>query len=136
MVERSLVLIKPDGMSKRLVGKVISRYEEKGLQLSAIKLIQVTKTQAETHYGEHAEKPFFPGLISFITSVPIIAMVWEGEGVVEMIRLMNGATNAAKALPGTIRGDFACSFTENVVHASDSPENGEKEISNFFPELG
>ncbi len=136
MVEQTLVFIKPDGMAKRLVGQIVGRYEEKGLNLVAIKRVEITREMAERHYAEHAGKTFFEGIIASVTASPVVAMVWEAPDVVAIIRLMNGATNGAVAQPGTIRGDYAANFTDNVVHASDSPESARREISNFFPELG
>ena len=135
MVERTLVFIKPDGMQKKIIGRIISRYEEKGLELVAIKKIHITRALAESHYAEHKGKVFFDSIIESITQTPVVAMVWEAKDVVAIIRLMNGATNGAVAQPGTIRGDFSCTFTENIVHASDSVESAQREIGNFFPEL-
>ena len=121
MVERTFVFIKPDGMQKRIAGRIVSRYEEKGLELVAIQKLHITRAMAEQHYAEHKGKPFFEGIIAAITSAPVVAMIWEAPDVVAIVRLMNGATNGALAEPGTIRGDFAANFTDNVVHASDSP---------------
>jgi nucleoside-diphosphate kinase len=127
-----LVLVKPDGVQRGLVGEVISRLERRGLQLAGMKLMRITEDLAGRHYAEHREKPFFGGLVAFITSAPVVAMVWEGPGAVAMVRAMMGATNPANAAPGTIRGDLAVSFGMNVIHGSDSPESAEREVSLFF----
>ncbi len=130
--ERTLVLVKPDAVQRGLVGEVIRRIEARGLKLSGLKLMRVTEELAGRHYAEHREKPFFGGLVSFITSAPVVAMVWEGPGAVAMVRAMMGATNPANAAPGTIRGDLAVDFGMNVIHGSDSPESAEREVSLFF----
>lgn len=130
--ERTLVLVKPDAVQRGLVGEVIRRIEARGLKLVALKLMRVTEELAGRHYAEHREKPFFGGLVSFITSAPVVAMVWEGPGAVAMVRAMMGATNPANAAPGTIRGDLAVDFGMNVIHGSDSPESAEREVSLFF----
>ncbi len=130
--ERTLVLVKPDAVQRGLVGEVIARLERRGLQLVGMKLMRITEELAGRHYAEHREKPFFRGLVEFITSAPVVAMVWEGPGVVAMVRAMMGATNPANAAPGTIRGDLAVSFGMNVIHGSDSPESAEREVSLFF----
>lgn len=135
-MERTFVFIKPDGMKKNIVGRIISRYEDKGLRLVAIKQLVITREQAQKHYAEHAAKPFFDGIVASVIGVPVVAMVWEAADVISIVRVMNGVTNGAVAIPGTIRGDFSNNFTENVVHASDSPESAVREIANFFPELG
>ena len=134
-MERTLVFIKPDGMRKSIIGRIVSRYEDKGLKLVAIKQFEISKELAEKHYAEHAAKPFFPSIVASIINVPVVAMVWEAADVISIVRTMNGVTNGAVAAPGTIRGDFSNNFTENVVHASDSPESASREIANFFPEL-
>ena len=121
-VEKTLVLVKPDGVKKHICGEVISRFERKGLALHAIKLIEVSMELAKRHYGEHEGKPFFQGLIDFITSGKVLAMVVEGENAIAAVRQINGATDPLKAVPGSIRGDFATSIDENIVHASDAPE--------------
>lgn len=130
--EQTLVLVKPDAVQRGLIGEVIARLERRGLQLVGMKLMRITEELAGRHYAEHREKPFFGGLVSFITSAPVVAMVWEGPGAVAMVRTMMGATNPANAAPGTIRGDLAVSFGMNVIHGSDSPESAAREVSLFF----
>ena len=132
MSEQTLVLVKPDGVQRGLVGEVVGRLERRGLRLMGMKLMRITEELAGRHYAEHREKPFFGGLVSFITSAPVVAMVWEGPGAVAMVRAMMGATNPANAAPGTIRGDLAVSFGMNVIHGSDSPESAQREVSLFF----
>lgn len=134
-VEKTLVLVKPDGVKKHICGEVISRFERKGLALHAIKLIEVSMELAKRHYGEHEGKPFFQGLIDFITSGKVLALVVEGENAIAAVRQINGATDPLKAVPGSIRGDFATSIDENIVHASDAPETAAREIGLWFPEL-
>ena len=134
-IEKSLVLVKPDGVKKHICGEVISRFERKGLEVEAIKMIQVPEELAKKHYAEHEGKGFFKDLIAFITSGPVLAMVIKGENAVAAVRQINGATDPLKAVPGSIRGDFATSIDENVVHASDAPETAEREIGLWFPEL-
>ncbi len=131
-MERSLVLIKPDGIQRRLAGIIISRLEGQGLKLVALKMLHLDKALAERHYAIHAGKPFFEDLINYITSTPIVAIVFEGEGAVEVIRKIMGATDPAKAEPGTIRADFGLDIQRNAVHGSDSTETAEKEIELFF----
>lgn len=131
-MERSFVMVKPDGVQRGLVGEVISRLERRGLKLVACRLLQIPTTMAEEHYGQHRDRPFFGELIQFITSGPVVAMVWEGPGAIDLIRTTMGATNPAAAGPGTIRGDLAVDIGHNVVHGSDSPEAAEKEIALFF----
>ena len=131
-MERSLVLVKPDGTQKGLAGTVISRLEGKGLKLLALKMLHMDKALAERHYAVHADKPFFGDLIEYITSSPIVAMVFAGEGAIETIRKAMGATDPAKAETGTIRRDFGSDIQHNVVHGSDSTETAEKEINLFF----
>ena len=133
-MERSLVLIKPDAMHASLGGAIISRLEKKGLKVVAVKMIHMDKTLAERHYAVHREKPFFDGLVKYITSAPVMAVVFEGEGVVELIRKMMGTTDPAKAADGTIRRDFGTDIERNAVHGSDSAETAEKEIKLFFTE--
>jgi nucleoside-diphosphate kinase len=133
--ERTLILVKPDGVRRNLVGEVISRIERKGLRLIAVDLRTIDKSTAETHYAEHNGKPFFPGLVEFITGGPLVAIVAEGERAIESFRALAGATDPVKALPGTIRGDFALEVGENIVHGSDSPDSAGREIKIFFPEL-
>ncbi len=132
MSERTFVMIKPDGVSRRLCGRVIARYESKGLRLAGMKMQIVARELAERHYAEHKYKPFYGDLVDFIMSGPSIAMVWEGPNAVEVVRKMNGATNSLKADPGTIRGDLGLSLQNNVVHASDSPETAQREIGLYF----
>ena len=131
-VQRTLVLVKPDGVQRALIGEVIMRFERRGLHLVGLKLIRVERAVAERHYAEHAAKPFFAGLVDFITAAPVVAMVWEGPDAVAMVRTMMGATNPAAAAPGTIRGDHAVSIGTNVVHGSDSPERAAEELALFF----
>ena len=130
--EQTLVLIKPDAVQRGLIGEVIGRLERRGLQLVAMKLMRITEELAGRHYAEHREKPFFRGLVDFITSAPVVAMVWQGPGAVAMVRTMMGATNPANAAPGTMRGDLAVSFGMNVIHGSDSPESAAREVELFF----
>lgn len=131
-VERTLILIKPDAVRRRYAGEILGRIERRGFEIVAGRLLTAGRDLAETHYAEHREKPFFGGLVSFITSAPVAAMVWEGPGAVAMVRTMMGATNPANAAPGTIRGDLAVDFGMNVIHGSDSPESAEREVSLFF----
>ena len=132
MVEQSLVFIKPDAVKRALVGKVVSRFEEAGLKVCQLKMMQLTGTMADSHYAEHTHKPFYPGLKEYILSGPIVAMVLEGKGAIAQIRDLLGATDPEKAASGTIRKDFGLSMTENVAHASDSPESAKREIGIFF----
>jgi len=125
-------MVKPDGVRRGLVGEVIRRFEAKGLTLKAMKLIRVSPELAAQHYAEHREKPFYGELIQFITSGPAVPMVFEGREAVTVARTLMGATDPAKAVPGTIRGDFGLEITENVVHGSDSPESAEREIGLYF----
>jgi len=131
-VERTLVLVKPNGVTRGLVGEVIGRLECRGFVLAGLKLVQVTKELAEEHYEEHSEKPFFEGLVSLLTSAPVVAMAVEGVSAVQVVRDMMGATDPTKAAPGTIRGDFALEIGENVVHGSDSVESARREIALYF----
>ncbi|GAB1513728.1 nucleoside-diphosphate kinase [Actinophytocola sp. NPDC049390] len=133
MSERTLVLVKPDGVSRGLVGEVISRIERKGLKLAALELRNVERSVAEQHYAEHAEKPFFESLLEFITSGPVAAMVVEGENAIAAFRQLAGATNPVQANNGSIRGDFALEVQYNIVHGSDSPESAKREIDLWFP---
>jgi nucleoside-diphosphate kinase len=133
-VERTLVMVKPDGVQRGLVGEIVSRIERRGLVVRGMRLLRVTPEQAAEHYAEHGEKPFFPGLVEFITSGPVVAMVIEGEAAVATVRGMMGTTNPLDSAPGTIRGDYALEIGENVVHGSDSPANGEREIAIYFAE--
>jgi nucleoside-diphosphate kinase len=131
-VERTLVLVKPDAMRRALAGEIVARLERRGLELREAKLVTVDRTLAEEHYAEHAEKPFFGELVEFITSGPTLALVLEGEGAIKVVRTTMGATNPAEAAPGTIRGDFALSMPDNLVHGSDSSESAEREIVLWF----
>lgn len=135
MSERTLVLIKPDGVRRGLVGEVIARIEAKGLAVVALELRTLDRKSAETHYDEHRGKPFFEGLVEFITSAPLVALVAEGERAIEAFRGVAGATDPVKATPGTVRGDFALAVGENIVHGSDSPDSAAREIGLFFPDL-
>ncbi|MGH8835115.1 MAG: nucleoside-diphosphate kinase [Actinomycetes bacterium] len=133
MAERTLVFVKPDGVHRGLVGEVISRFERKGLQITELSVRTLDPEFADRHYAEHIGKTWYPQLREFITSGPIVAMIVEGEQVVEVVRAMVGATDARTAAPGTIRGDLANSNRLNLVHASDSPESAQREIDLFFP---
>jgi len=132
--ERTFIAIKPDGVQRGLVGQIISRFETKGFTLVGLKIMTVTKELAEKHYDVHKDKPFFRSLIEFITSGPVVAMVWEGEGVVASARKIIGATNPLTAEPGTIRGDYGISVGRNLIHGSDGIETAKKEISLWFTE--
>ena len=134
--QRSFVLIKPDAVRRGLVGAVLSRFEAKGLRLVTLQLRQVTGEESDQHYAEHADRPFYPPLRTFITSGPSVALVVEGDEAIEVVRALNGATDGRKAAPGTIRGDHSLSNRENLVHGSDSPESAAREIAFWFPELG
>ena len=131
-MERTYLMIKPDGVQRGICGEIVSRFEKKGLKLVAMKLMVIPKEVAENHYGEHKDKPFFPSLISYITSGPVLAMVWEGESAVSVCRNMMGKTNPKESAPGTIRGDFGMQTGMNIIHGSDSVESAEREISIFF----
>lgn len=133
-VEQSYIMIKPDGVQRGLVGEIISRFEKKGFLLKGLKLFQCPKELAQEHYKDLKERPFFPKLIDYITSGPVICMAWEGDGVVASARKLIGATNPLQAEPGTIRGDLAVQTGRNVVHGSDSPDNGKREIALWFKE--
>jgi len=133
-LEKTLVLIKPDAVQRGLSGEIFSRLERKGLKLAAMKLMQMTEEMAAEHYREHQGKDFFHNLINFITSGPLIAMVWQGTGAISLVRSLMGATDPSKASPGTIRGDLAVFTGSNLVHGSDSPESAAREISLFFKE--
>jgi nucleoside-diphosphate kinase len=134
MPEHTLVLVKPDGVRRRLVGEVIARIERKGLDISRIELRTISRELAEQHYAEHVGKPFFDDLVEFITGGPLVAMVVEGESAVAAMRQIMGATNPLDAAPGSIRGDLATAIGENIVHGSDSPDSGEREVKLFFPD--
>lgn len=131
-MERSLIILKPDAVQRGLIGPILTRLEQRGLKFAGLKLIQIDDALARQHYGVHEGKSFFPELVRYITSGPVIVIAVTGAGVIEMIRNMVGATNPAKAAPGTIRGDFSVEIGRNLIHASDSPENGEKEVALFF----
>jgi nucleoside-diphosphate kinase len=135
MAQRTLILVKPDGVQRNIIGEVISRIESKGLKLVALELRAIDADTAHAHYAEHAEKSFFGELVDFITSGPLVALVAEGERAIEAFRALAGATDPVKAAPGTIRGDYALQVSQNIVHGSDSPESAEREIKIFFPEL-
>jgi nucleoside-diphosphate kinase len=132
VVERTLVLVKPDGVQRGLIGEVIARLERRGLRLVAAKFMRVSLELAETHYAIHKGKPFYDGLIRYITSAPVMAMVWEGTNAVAAVRQTMGATRPTEAAPGSIRHDFALETSRNLTHASDSVENGEKEVALWF----
>jgi len=134
-IERTFAMIKPDGVRRHLVGDLVGRIEAKGYTIVAMKQMTIPRETAEKHYGEHAGKPFFNGLVEFITSGPVVAMVLEGENAIAGWRGMMGPTNPADAAPGTIRGDYATTIDENVAHGSDAPETAVREIGIFFPEL-
>ena len=131
-MEKTLVLVKPDGVQRGLIGEVISRLERRGLRLVAARFMQVSQELAEQHYAVHKGKPFYDGLIRYITSAPVMAMVWEGPNAVAAVRQIMGATRPTEAAPGTLRHDFALEVGRNLTHASDSPENGEKEVALWF----
>ena len=132
VTERTLVLIKPDGVQRLLAGRILARYEERGLRLVGLKLMTVSRDLAERHYAVHSAKPFFGGLVDFITSGPLVAAVLEGPSAIAVVRTMNGATRPHEAAPGTIRGDFALETAQNLVHASDSVETAAAEIALWF----
>lgn len=131
-MEQTFVMVKPDGVQRKQVGEIISRLERKGFILRAAKMMQIDEQLAERHYAEHQGKPFFAGLLEFITSGPVVAMVWEGENAVAAVRKLMGATDPAGAAPGTIRGDLATVMSENLIHGSDSLEAAQREIGLFF----
>jgi nucleoside-diphosphate kinase len=131
-LQRTLLLVKPDGVQRALVGRVLARFEDRGLKLVGLKLVQTSRELAEQHYAVHREKPFFTGLVDFITSGPLVAAALEGPNAIAIVRAMNGATRPHEAAPGSIRGDFAVETAQNLVHASDSPENAEAELALWF----
>ena len=133
-MQTSLILIKPDGVQRRLTGRILSRFEDKGLQIVGARFMKIPMETAEQHYAAHKERPFYPGLVSYMTSSPVLALALRGKNSIAVIRKMLGATFGSQADPGTIRGDFAISDGYNLVHASDSPEAAEKELGLFFPE--
>ena len=130
--ERTLVLIKPDAVERKLAGEILGRFERRGLELRAARLLTVGRGLAEEHYAEHKEKPFFGELVAFITSAPTLALVFEGESAISVVRTTVGATNPSDAAPGTIRGDLALAMPDNLVHGSDSPESARREIALWF----
>ncbi len=132
--ERTFIAVKPDGVQRGLVGEIISRFERRGLKLIGLKLLEVTPELAEQHYGEHMGKPFYEGLVKFITAGPVVAMVWEGKNAIHLARNVIGATNPANASQGSIRGDLAMDIGRNVVHGSDGPESSQREVGIFFKE--
>ena len=134
--ERTFVMVKPDGVQRALIGDIVSRFEDRGLKLVGAKFMQIDKTLAEAHYGEHEDKPFFDDLVDFITSGPVFAMVWEGQDATRLVRAMMGETDPAESAPGTIRGDYGIDLGRNVVHGSDHEDPGanEREIELFFDE--
>jgi len=132
--QRTFAMLKPGVLQRRIAGQIITRLEQKGFQIQAMKLMQIPRELAEEHYQEHREKPFFGDLVGYVTSAPVVAMVLEGEEGISRLRLLCGATKAEEALPGTIRGDFATQTQVNIIHASDSPESAAREIGLFFTE--
>jgi nucleoside-diphosphate kinase len=134
--EQTLVLIKPDAVQRKLAGEILARFEQRGLEIRAAKLLTVDRALAEEHYAEHREKPFFGELVDFITSAPTLALVLEGESAIPVVRTTMGATNPAEAAPGTIRGDHALAMPDNLVHGSDSPESAQREIALWFGDGG
>ena len=131
-MERTYIMVKPDGVERRLAGEIIRRFETRGLKLIGLKMLTPTRETAEAHYAVHRERPFFGELVTFITSGPVVAMVWEGTDAIKLTRTMIGATKPTEALPGTIRGDFTCSMINNLVHGSDAPEAAEEEMALWF----
>ncbi len=132
--ERTFVMIKPDAHGRRLSGEILARFERRGFTIRGLKLLRVSRDQAAQHYAEHEGKPFYPDLVDFITSGPVVAMVLEGPAAVSTVRTMMGATNPLDSAPGTIRGDYALEIGENAVHGSDSPESAERELAIYFTE--
>jgi len=131
-MEKTLVLVKPDGVNKGVCGEIIGRFEKRGLKIAGLKMLRLSRDLAQRHYGEHEGKSFFNGLVDFITSGPLVAMIVQGENAVPVVRAMMGATNPVDAAPGTIRGDFALTIGSNIIHGSDSAASAEREISIFF----
>ncbi|RDU36347.1 nucleoside-diphosphate kinase [Neobacillus piezotolerans] len=131
-MEKTFLMVKPDGVQRAVIGEIVARFEKKGFQLVGAKLMNIPREMAEEHYGEHKERPFFGELVDFITSGPVFAMVWQGENVITTARQMMGATNPKDAAPGTIRGEFALTVGKNIIHGSDSPASAEREIGIFF----
>jgi nucleoside-diphosphate kinase len=135
-MERTLIVVKPDGVQRGLSGEILARFEKRGFKLVALKMMTVTPELAKEHYSEHSEKPFFPGLVEFITSTPVVAMVLEGQNAIALSRQMIGATDPLNVAPGTIRGDYTLDKQANLIHGSDSPEASQRELQLWFPELG
>ena len=133
-MEKTFLMVKPDGVQRQLIGDIVARFEKKGFQLVGAKLMQISTELAEQHYGEHKERPFFGELVEFITSGPVFAMVWQGENVIATARQMMGTTNPKDAQAGTVRGDYAVTVGKNIIHGSDSPASAEREIALFFKE--
>jgi nucleoside-diphosphate kinase len=131
-VEHTFVMVKPDGVARGLVGEVITRFERKNLTLENVRMLTISEDMAGRHYAEHTDKPFFGDLVAFITSGPVVAMEWSGEGAIDVARTLMGVTNPALASPGTIRGDLGLEITHNIVHGSDSPESARRELGIFF----
>ena len=132
MAQRTLIIIKPDGVQRGLIGEILGRIERRGLKLVGLKLMSVDRSLAEVHYAVHSEKPFFADLIAFITAAPVVCAVIEGPDAIEVVRNLVGATRFTEAVPGSIRGDYALDLTMNLIHASDAPETAEKEVDLFF----
>lgn len=133
-VERTLVVVKPDGMRRRLAGELLTRFERRGLELRGARLLKIPRAMAQEHYAEHKGKPFYDGLVSFITSGPVLALALQGESAISVVRTMMGATNPLDSAPGTIRGDHALELSENIVHGSDSKSSAKRELALFFPD--
>lgn len=133
-MDKTFIMVKPDGVQRGLVGEIVKRFEEKGFKLAGAKLMQVSEDLAKEHYKEHVERPFFGELVDFITSGPVFAMVWQGENVITTARNMIGATNPEEATPGSIRGDYAVTVGKNIIHGSDSEESAQREVNLFFNE--
>ena len=133
-IEKTFLMVKPDGVERQVIGDIMDRFERRGFQMRGAKLMNVSRELAEKHYAEHSERPFFGELVDFITSGPVFAMVWEGESVISLARIMIGATKPSESQPGTIRGDFGLTVGKNIIHGSDSPESAEREINLFFDE--
>ncbi len=131
-MERTYIMVKPDGVERRLAGEIIRRFETRGLRLVGLKMLIPTREQAEAHYAVHRERPFYNDLVTFVTSGPVVAMVWEGTEAIKLCRAMIGATKPLEALPGTIRGDFTTELQTNLVHGSDAPETAQAEIALWF----
>ncbi len=132
--ERTLVLVKPDGVRRGISGEIVARFEQRGFKLRGARLLKISRATAQKHYGEHKERPFFGELVDFITSGPVLALALEGESAIAAVRTMMGATNPVNAVPGTIRGDYALLMGENIVHGSDSKESAKRELALFFPD--